>query len=594
MQIQEKLRLLRQEMVNRGVDAYIIPSTDPHQSEYVCEHWQSRKWISGFTGSAGTVAITQEHAGLWTDSRYFLQAEQELSGSTIALHKMTNQFAPQYAEYLAENLPAGSKVAVDGLMWSQAAVEHIQQLLSVRGIELVDHEDLISPLWNDRPEVSDEKIIIHQNAYAGIEAAAKINHIRSQMAELGATYHIISALDDLAWTFNLRGRDVAFNPVFIAYAVIARDNAWIFMDENKLSHEVKDYLSGLHIEYLPYHTISTFLAAIHKDERILVDPYICSSALYKTIQCRIINGSSIPKKLKAIKNATECSHIRNVMRKDGAALAGMFYWLEHNIGKQPINEHDIVQQLATFRSRQPLYFGESFGAIVGYKSNGAIIHYDPPAEGSAEIKAEGILLVDSGGQYIDGTTDITRTVSLGSVTSEEMNHYTLILKGMIALSKIKFPAGTTGVQLDTLARQFLWEHGLNYLHGTGHGVGFFLNVHEPPQGFAAINSERGRTVMEPGMLSSNEPGYYIPGKYGMRIENLILCQKSDTEGFLGFETMTLYPFDLNLVDQKLLTPAEIRWINQYHQKVYDEVAPLLETDIKVWFASKCRQLEWKG
>jgi len=594
MNIQEKLRLLRQEMHSKGIDAYIIPSTDPHQSEYVCEHWQSRKWISGFTGSAGTVAVTQQHAGLWTDSRYFLQAEHELEGSSIALHKMTNQFAPQYAEFLAENLPQGSNVGIDGLMWSQAAVEHIQQLLTAKGIELSDKEDFISPLWDHRPPVSDEKIIIHPDIYAGMDAAHKIRLIRSQMADIGATYHIISALDDLAWTFNLRGRDVEFNPVFIAYGIISQDKAWLFIDENKLSQEVKVYLTDLQTDCLPYNNISTFITNIDKDEKILVDPYICSAALYKQMPCRIINGSSIPKKLKAIKNSTECSHIRNVMRKDGAALAGMFCWLEQNIGKHRITEHDIVQELARFRSRQPLYFGESFGAIVGYKSNGAIIHYDPPAEGSAEILPDGILLVDSGGQYTDGTTDITRTVSLGSATAQEMSHYTLILKGMIALSKIKFPYGTTGVQLDTLARQFLWEQGLNYLHGTGHGVGFFLNVHEPPQGFAAINSERGRTVMEPGMLSSNEPGYYIPGNYGMRIENLILCQKSETEGFLEFETMTLYPFDLNLIDQKLLTPAEIRWINQYHQKVYDEIAPLLETDVKVWFAAKCRQLEWKG
>lgn len=594
MNIQEKLRLLRQEMHSKGIDAYIIPSTDPHQSEYVCEHWQSRKWISGFTGSAGTVAVTQQHAGLWTDSRYFLQAEHELEGSSIALHKMTNQFAPQYAEFLAENLPQGSNVGIDGLMWSQAAVEHIQQLLTAKGIELSDKEDFISPLWDHRPPVSDENIIIHPDIYAGMDAAHKIRLIRSQMADIGATYHIISALDDLAWTFNLRGRDVEFNPVFIAYGIISQDKAWLFIDENKLSQEVKVYLTDLQTDCLPYNNISTFITNIDKDEKILVDPYICSAALYKQIPCRIINGSSIPKKLKAIKNSTECSHIRNVMRKDGAALAGMFCWLEQNIGKHRITEHDIVQELARFRSRQPLYFGESFGAIVGYKSNGAIIHYDPPAEGSAEILPDGILLVDSGGQYTDGTTDITRTVSLGSATAQEMSHYTLILKGMIALSKIKFPYGTTGVQLDTLARQFLWEQGLNYLHGTGHGVGFFLNVHEPPQGFAAINSERGRTVMEPGMLSSNEPGYYIPGNYGMRIENLILCQKSETEGFLEFETMTLYPFDLNLIDQKLLTPAEIRWINQYHQKVYDEIAPLLETDVKVWFAAKCRQLEWKG
>lgn len=593
MQIDKRLSSLRNWMESQNIDAVIIPSADPHQSEYVASFWQGRKWISGFTGSAGTVAITASHAGVWTDSRYFLQAETELSNSEFVLHKMVNQFAAEYVDYLVEILPAGSRVAVQGDVWPKASVESMIETFKKCNIDLIYNVDFFAEIWQERPALSDSKILVLDDIYAGISVSKKLKIVRDKMAIYKTDHHLISALDDIAWTFNIRGNDVTYNPVVVAYGIVSQSKAHLFINQVKLSSEHMTYFAQNEIDVHPYEDIFNFLQSIPKSEKILVDSSICNMLLYQSINGEIVEGQSIPKYLKAIKNEVEINHFRKVMHKDGGAIANTFYWLDQNMDGSTISEYDLAQKLASFRSKQDLYFGESFGAIIGYESNGAIIHYDPPATGSAIIKRKGILLVDNGGQFFDGTTDITRTLAMSEPTEEQKLHYTLILKGMIALSKIKFPVGTTGVQLDTLARQFLWEHGLNYGHGTGHGVGFFLNVHEPPQGFANLNSERGRTIIEPGMVSSNEPGFYKVGAYGMRIENLILCIKSDVEGFLEFETLTLYPFEISLIEQKMLTPSEIKWINEYHQNVYKKVEPFVEPNAKEWFAKRCAILEWK-
>ena len=590
--ISSRLQVIRQKMSRQGVDAVIIPSTDPHQSEYVADHWQARRWITGFTGSAGTAVIFSGEAGLWTDSRYFLQAEHELSGSGITLHKMVNQFESEYADYTATVLKPGQIVAVDGLMWSHSMIESLEQKFRAKGIVLKTDLDLISPIWKDRPTLSDEKIMIHDIAFTGLSAMDKIQKVREQMHKKEADYHFIPALDDIAWLYNIRGRDVYYNPVAISYALVGKNDAFLFMDETKTDEHIRSYLVANHIILKPYTDAASFMSSLSENATILIDPTICSAKLYSIIPCKKIHGTSLPKLFKSIKNTTEAGHIRNAMAKDGAALACTFHWLENTLGKETVLEYDVLKKLAHFRAQQDLYFGESFGAIVGYRGNGAIIHYAPPAQGSATIEPNGILLVDSGGQYMDGTTDITRTFTLDTPSDEAKTHYTLILKGLIALSKITFPKGTSGGQLDTLARQFLWENGLNYLHGTGHGVGYFLNVHEPPQGFASIASERGRTIMEVGMLTSNEPGHYIPNVYGMRLENLILCKEAEVPVFLEFETVTLYPFALDLVHQNMLTPAEIQWLNQYHEQVWDKVSPLLEGEVKAWFRQKCTGLVW--
>lgn len=592
MTINNKLILLRSVMKQKGVDALIIPSSDPHQSEYVAAHWQERTWISGFTGSAGTVVITENHAGLWTDSRYFLQAEMELDGSEFVLHKMINQFAAPYVDYLAENLHKGQVVAINGWMFAKSSVDSIKNTLESLDINVEHRHDLISNVWTDRPSLSDAQVHIHDDSFAGKTVEEKLSDIRQKITDSEANHHFISALDDLAWTFNIRGNDVDYNPVVIAYAIVSNVDAQLFVDTRKLNKDVICYFEQNKVTVHTYNDIISYLNNLSEKETIIVDPNICSQNVYEAINAQIKHDASIPKLLKAVKNPTEIAHIRNAMKKDGAAIANTFYWLEKGLADQSnINECAVALKLAENRSKQEHYHGESFGAIIGYKGNGAIIHYHPEPDTCKKIEAEGILLVDSGGQYSDGTTDITRTLSLSEPTSEQKKHYTLILKGMIALSRAVFPEGTTGVQLDTLARQFLWSEGLNYGHGTGHGVGFFLNVHEPPQGFAPAHSERGKTIHVEGMLSSNEPGYYLEGQYGMRIENLIVVNKFKDTGFLSFETLTLYPFDKTLLDHSRLTVEEKKWINDYHQKVWNDVSPLLSGEIKTWFKEKCDSID---
>ncbi len=594
MTVLQKLSALRKIMISNKVDAIIIPSADPHQSEYIAAHWQERVWISGFTGSAGTVAITHDHAGLWTDSRYYLQGEMELRGSSYVLHKMTNQFAAPYVDFLIDSLPAGSTVAINGFMFSKAAVDGIKKSLAEKKINLIHRLDLISEAWQDRPDLSDALIETHEEKYAGKSIGDKLKEIRLAMSATNPSavdYHLITALDDLAWTFNIRGKDVEYNPVAIAYAVIGKSDAHIFVNQSKLSDKVKSAFAKNKIKIHDYSEIITFLNHLKEETSILVDPNICSQTLYEAINATVITGSSLPKTMKTIKNETEIKHIRSVMKKDGAALAQAFYWLEKALVKgEKLDEVSVAQQLAYYRSQQKLYHGESFGAIIGYKENGAIIHYHPEKGKCKTIHPEGILLVDSGGQYSDGTTDITRTFALSNPTPEQKKSYTLIMKGMIGLSMARFPDGTAGAQLDTFARQYLWAEGMNYGHGTGHGVGFFLNVHEPPQGFAPVHSERGRTLHLPGMLTSNEPGYYKEGEFGMRIENLILGVQSDIKGFMEFETVTLYPLEHTLIDKSRLTKEEIKWINDYHKKVYSGISPLLSGDVKLWFKEKCKKM----
>jgi len=591
MTIHQKLAKLRLFMKSNGVQAVIIPSGDPHQSEYVAAHWMEREWISGFTGSAGVVVVTMDHAGLWTDSRYFLQAEIQLKGTEFVLHKMFNQFASPYINFLVDHLSPESIVSVNGFMFSKSAVDSMKKTLLENKIHLIHRLDLISQIWKDRPSLSDAPILFHEEKYSGKSTAQKLEQIREKMSEFQADYHFISTLDDIAWTFNVRGSDVDYNPVGISYAIIGKSEAQFFVDEKKLSAAVKKQFIKNNINIYPYDDIIPYLNRLEEKNMILIDPGLCSQSMFEAINAQVISGICIPRTLKAIKNETETAHIRYVMKKDGAALANSFYWLEQSLksGSQ-VNEVLFAKKLSEFRSQQKYYHGESFGAIVGYKENGAIIHYHPEPDTCKTISQEGILLVDSGGQYCDGTTDITRTFALSTPTDEQKKVYTLILKGLIALSVTKFPEGTAGGQLDTLARQYLWVEGLNYGHGTGHGVGFYLNVHEPPQGFAPIHSERGRTALMSGMLTSNEPGYYKEGEYGMRLENLILTKKSEISAFLEFETVTLYPFDHTLIDKFRLTREEIKWLNDYHKRVYAGISTLLKGDIKTWFKDKCRKI----
>lgn len=590
MTVDARIHLLRTEMRNANIHAYILPSSDPHNSEYAPDRWKSREWISGFTGSAGTSVVTLKESGLWADSRYFLQAEDELAQSEMVLHKMFNQFKPQYIEWLCENLNSGDTVAVDGNLFSIGAIQSFEKMLSEYDIQLNTQLDLIELVWGDRPKIPSNKIFEHEVQYAGKSRIEKINSIRQEMNNHGADAHLISTLDDIAWTFNLRGTDVEYNPVFVSYAVIKHNESILFMDEPKIPSELLNTLNEENIVIKPYSEIISYLNNLNENESILVDKRNCNVSLYRSINSKkIILGTTIPRNLKAIKNDIEIEHTRNVMVKDGVALCKAFYWLEQTLEKESVKEISFSDKLAEYRSQQNGYKGESFGAIIGYQDNGAVIHYRPNQESSKNIEKNGMLLCDSGGQYVDGTTDITRTITLSSPSAEHKTNFTLVLKGMIALTMAKFPKGTKGGQLDILARQFLWNNGLNYLHGTGHGVGFFLNVHEPTQGFSSPGNERGDTVHVPGMISSNEPGYYKDGAYGIRIENLIVCKEA-SNGYLFFETLTLMPIDLNLVDKSLLTESEINWLNAYHEKVYEKLSVHLTSEENQWLVEKTKSI----
>jgi Xaa-Pro aminopeptidase len=589
--IDSRVNELRRKMEEHQLDAVIIPSSDPHQSEYVADHWQERAWVSGFTGSAGLVVVTQKHAGVWTDSRYYLQAEIEIRDSEFVLHKMPDQFSFDYLDFITAELRPGHRVVVNGWMFSRNEVTRIKEKLEKSGIELVYSIDLISKLWHDRPPLLNSEAEIHDSFYSGEDITEKLVHIRTIMTNMDVQHHFVSALDDIAWTLNLRGKDVAYNPVNIAYLVIGEAEAHLFIDEQKINPKTLTVLENARVQCHPYEKVINYINQLSNHDFILIDPDICSQMVFDAVPCHIKEGQSIPKKLKAIKNDIELNHIKNAMKKDAAALAGAFYEFEKDLTRGVVmTEYDLSNRLAFHRSQQPMYRGESFGSIVGYKENGAIIHYHPEKDTCKTISKEGILLVDSGAQYLDGTTDITRTFALDNPTVEQKNVYTRILKGMIALSNAVFPKGTMGVQLDAFARQYLWSAGMNYGHGTGHGVGFFLNVHEPPQGFTAGLSERGKTVLHTGMISSNEPGFYKQGEYGMRIENLIVCRESVHPGFLCFDTVTLYPFEHALIELSLLTDDEVEWINQYHQNVYHQTAPLLSEEVRDWFKVKCREL----
>ena len=588
--INERLTQLRECMKKGGISAVIIPSSDPHQSEYPADRWKSREWISGFTGSAGVAVVTMEHAGLWTDARYFQIAEDELSGSEFELHKLRNQFDSEEIQWIKDNLPSGSKVGIDGYCFSIGQLNAHTKTLSDKGITIVDNIDYFSTIWLDRPSLPSEPVYAHDIKFAGKDRATKIAEVRATMDEVGANYHLITTLDDIGWLLNLRGSDVTYNPVFIAYVLIEKDKVKVFTSPDKFTSELNITLASENIDVVPYSTINEYLSNIAEDAVLLMDKSTCNCVLFKALKCSIVDSAMPSRRLKALKNEVEIEHTRQAMVQDGIALAKSFYWLEHTLEERTVSEVEFAGKLAEMRSQQDNYVGESFGAIVGYKSNGAIMHYRPEAGKCADIKMEGMLLVDSGGQYLNGTTDITRTFHLSEPTDEQIRHNTLVLKGMIELTKAKFPVGTSGRQLDTLARMHLWRHGLDFGHGTGHGVGFFMNVHEPPQGFSPTASLRGNTIHEPGMITSNEPGYYLEGAYGIRIENLVLTVEADEEGFLEHETLTLYPFEQNLIDETIMTSREKAWFNRYHHKCYEKIAPALTKEEQEWFKQKCKPL----
>ena len=581
--INSRIQALRTLFSREGIQAFIIPSTDPHLSEYVAPHWKSREWISGFTGSAGTIVVTTGKAGLWTDSRYFLQAAQQLEGTEIELYKEMLPETPSISTFLCTQLSPGDAVGIDGKMFSAEEVERMQAELQKCRIEIKNIPDPMRELWADRPPMPEAPAFIHETKYSGKNSVEKISIIREELKKCNAKALFISALDEIAWTLNLRGNDVHCNPVIVSYLLIEEQDIHYFIQPQKITLEVAEYLKSTGISLHPYEEVETYLQQI-RVESLLINPSKTNYAVYSAVNpdCKIIHGVSPVTLLKAIRNEQEIAGIHAAMQRDGVALVKFLKWLEEAVPAGKETEISVDKKLYSFRAEQDLYMGESFDTIAGYKEHGAIVHYEATPETDVPLKPEGFLLLDSGAQYLDGTTDITRTIALGELTEEEKTDYTLILKGHIALAMAKFPAGTRGAQLDVLARMPIWQRGMNFLHGTGHGVGHFLNVHEGPQ---SIRMNENPVTLQLGMLTSNEPGVYKAGSHGVRTENLVLVVPAG-EGMFGnylqFETVTLCPICKKGIIKELLTNEEIEWLNGYHQTVYEKLSPSLNKEEQAW------------
>ncbi|MCL1636360.1 aminopeptidase P family protein [Elizabethkingia sp. HX WHF] len=582
MTSKEKIAALRSAMHNNNIDAFIVYSADPHMSEYLPQEWQERSWLSGFTGSAGFVVITKDKAGLWTDGRYFTQAPIELEGSGIDLFKDGIEGTPNYIDWIISEIPVGGKVAVNALATSHSNWEALDSKFSAKNISLTDLP-LLKEIWTDRGIAAKNPIYVHPVERAGQSVQDKIAAIRQKMEDQHADVHIISSLDDVAWTLNLRGSDVQSNPVFLGYIVLSKNDAILFTDLEKLDTEARKQMDEAGVKMMPYDEFFNHLRQI-KQQNILVSPNSNQSVFDTLKEANTFIKAAVPGNLmKAQKNEAELEGFRTVMVRDGVAMVKFLYWLTHQAGKEPMNEYSIGEKLRGFRAEGANFVGESFSSIIGYKGNGAIIHYSAKAEGSKEVTNDSSILVDSGGQYLEGTTDITRTLALGTVTDEFKKDSTLVLQGMIRLSMVKFPKGTRGVQLDAFARLPLWMAGKDYNHGTGHGVGSFMNVHEGPQ---SIRKDLNPQELLPGMVLSNEPGYYVVNQYGIRHENLIAVREVETtewNTFYEFETLTLCPFFKDTIVKEILSTDEIQWLNSYHKTCEEKLAPHLEGDVKNWF-----------
>jgi Xaa-Pro aminopeptidase len=577
--IKNRITAFRNIMIRENLSALYISGTDPHRSEYLCEHWQTRRFTTGFSGSFGEVIITLDHAGLWTDTRYFLQAEDQLKNSGIELHKLRVPQAVPVVEWLLQNLGKGDRVGIDPVSLPLETYRQFSERLKEKNISLIFTGHIMDEIWEDRPSLPCEPVFELTESLTGASRREKLNRIRELLNQNGCDLTIITALDDLAWTYNLRGSDIAYNPVFYGFAIIGQHINQLFLRQNVLSPDLSKKLTEKGITLSDYSDFYTSLATL-SGNTVFLDPACLNTGAWSAIHsnCCMKEGISIPGILKSIKNKTELKGFREAMRKDGIALVEFLWWLKNNIGNTFISEYSIGRKLAEFRAKQEGFMGESFAPIVGYAGHGAVVHLTVDETNALPVMPEGILLIDSGGHYLTGTTDTTRTVALGAVTDQQKRDFTLVLKGMIALSMAVFPVGTKGVHLDILARQALWQNGLNYGHGTGHGVGHFLSVHE---GGASIRQEYNPREIEAGMVFSNEPGIYRTDEYGVRTENMIVCVEKQTTvfgKFLGFETLTCCPIDISLIEVELLNSEERKWLNDYHLNVKRELFPLL-TDV---------------
>lgn len=584
------LEALRDLMRSKHIDAVIIPGTDPHQSEYPSEHWKFRDYVSGFTGSNGTAVVTLDDAGLWTDSRYFLQAAEQLEGSGFTLHKENIPGEPTVLEWLGEVLDEDAVVGVDGRLFSLIEANRIEMFCAQNGFMFAPDFRAAEAIWTDRPARPMNPAFVHDEALAGEDVDSKISRVVDALDAADAEGLLITALDEIAWLLNLRGSDVDYTPVVIAFAYVSEDERVLFIDSEKVTSEVKDHLKKYGVKIKDYDDIEKFLGKISSTATVMVDPNRVSDALGQAMICNKTYMASPVIALKGVKNECQIAGFRQAMLYDGAAMVRMMMWLEQNVANG-ITEMDVDRRLQQERAAYASNRGDSFHMIAGYKDHSAIVHYEATDESAYTLAPEGLLLIDTGGQYLEGTTDITRTISLGNPTAAEKHDYTLILKGHLALARAVFPKGTMGVQLDVLARGPLWNEGMTYLHGTGHGVGHFLGCHEGPQ---SIRMEANPTPLELGMVTSNEPGIYKTGEYGIRTENLLLCvpacNNEEWGEFYKFESLTLFPYDTTLMDMDMLSREEVKQINDYHAMVCERLRPLLSADEAQWLEQKCKSI----
>ncbi|WP_300726385.1 aminopeptidase P family protein [Pseudomonas sp.] len=586
----QRLARTRAQMNQNGIYVLLVPSSDPHLSEYLPAYWQGRQWLSGFYGSVGTLVVTPDYAGLWVDSRYWEQATKELAGSTIALVKLLSG-KPGPLEWLAEQVPQGATVAVDGAVFALASYRTLDARLKERGAVLRTDLDLLGLVWDNRPALPAQAVYEHLPPQATVSRIDKLAELRETLKQRGADAHFIATLDDIAWLFNLRGSDVSFNPVFVSFALIEPEQATVFVDLNKVSDGLRAVLQHDGVELRDYTEVNAALAALPASTRLLLDPARVTCGLLSHLQREVtwVEGVNPTTLAKSRKSLDDAFYIREAMEQDGAALCEFFAWLETAMGREHITELTIDERLSAERARRPGFVSLSFNTIAAFNANGAMPHYHATEQAHAVIEGNGLLLIDSGGQYLGGTTDITRMVPVGTPTVEQKHDCTRVLKGVIALSRAQFPTGILSPLLDSIARAPLWAEGVDYGHGTGHGVGYFLNVHEGPQVIAYQASPAPQTAMQPGMITSIEPGTYRPGRWGVRIENLVLnreAEGSEFGSFLRFETLTLCPIDTRCLEASLLTHDELDWLDTYHVEVFDRLSPLLEGDALAWLKAR--------
>ena len=583
-EISERIARLREELRREHLSAFIFPTSDPHNSEYTAEHWKGREWISGFNGSAGTAVVTLDNAALWTDSRYFIAAEEQLQGTEFQLMKLKVEGTPSIAEWLGRELKdaADKAVGIDGMVNSTNSIkELISDLRTQGGITLRTNFDPLERIWQDRPAIPENPVVIHPLEYAGEPTREKLARIRKALREKHADGMLMAALDDIAWTLNLRGSDVHCSPVFVSYLLISTTEVTLYINKVKLTPEVMSYLQAEGVGVKPYDQVKQGLKD-YFEYNILMDGNEVNYTLYKTVEREIVDASSPVPLMKAVKNEREIAGFRSAMLKDGIAMVKFLKWLKPAVEAGGQTEMSVERKLTELRAEQPLFRGLSFDTIVGYEEHGAIVHYEATLETDATLHPKGLLLIDSGTQYQDGTTDVTRTIALGPLTEEQKRVYTLVLKGHIDLQLLHFPDGASGTQLDAIARRPLWQAGMNFLHGTGHGVGCYLNCHEGPH---QIRMEWIPARLQAGMTVTDEPGVYLGGRFGVRIENTLLvvpAEETECGRFLGFETLTLCPIETSPIIKELMTPEEIQWLNDYHTMVYERLSPYLNEDEKAW------------